>query len=33
MILGLPWQTWLLAIAAVVPGLALAWRLRRLDRE
>jgi len=32
MMLGLPWQTWLLMAAAVVPGLWIATRLYRVDR-
>lgn len=29
MILGLPWQTWLLIAAATLPGLAIALRSGR----
>ena len=29
MILGLPWQTWLLMAAATIPGLAIALRASR----
>lgn len=32
MIFGLPWQTWLLAIAAIVPGVWIAFRRLRVDR-
>lgn len=32
MIFGLPWQTWLLVVAAVVPGLWIATRSLRANR-
>jgi len=33
MIAGLPWQTWLLAALAVLPGLAVAVRFHRANRD
>lgn len=33
MIAGLPWQTWLLAVVAVVPGLLIALRFRSVHRD
>lgn len=31
--MGLPWETWLLAAAAVLPGLALAFAFHRAHRR